>query len=558
MKRTIRTLLGLVLLASVVSAPAQFSPVRAWLYSTYAGTNSGFHFLEDATIDLTGPHAFDETASYTGGSESAWTRRQGYIRTDEVWLKMSNGTVKRASTAGSMYYDFIANCSRMKLDYDVALNQIVWWDNVIVRVYDVTTSLMVFDKQATTELGSAFIDATPGHRYRLYVAINQNNLAWWNGYPEANLSFKAEAKITRVLGQMALNLSSSNPAADVPITVYTTDNSGLRNGLTPFTRTYWEGTNVTVGAPALAANDTRTFDHWELDGPNNVGSAKTFTLAMNTPHTLTAIYVGAYVLTVQSGGAPNVPITVYQTDVRGQKNGTTSFTRTYKYMTSVSVNAPQTVGATGFVRWEKDGVSMGSARTLTLPMNAHHTLTAIYAPIRFLSVNSDNPATGVPISVWTRDFNGMANGTTSFERMYLDGRSVSLTAPATAGGNYFARWLVDGVAAGSSKTLTTTMTADRVVTAAYLPGQTLTVQATGVQEPVAMVVYQRDLNGLQNGMTTFTRLYLQGLNVGVTAPATSGGKAFVRWNIDGVPHTSAARTITVSMGFSRTVTAVYQ
>ena len=557
MKRTIRTLLGLILLASVVSAPAQFEPARAWQYSTYAGTNSGFQFLDDLDLQLTGPHAFDQTASFTGGSESAWTRREGHIQSDEVWLKMSNGTVKRASTAGSMYYDFIANCSRLQLDYDLALSQIVWWDNVLVRVWDVTTTAILYEKQALSEVGSTFIDITPGHRYRLYVGLNQNNLNQFS-YAEGNLSFKAEAKITRVLGQMALNINSSNPATDVPITVYTTDNNGLRNGLTPFTRTYWEGNNATVGAPALAANGTRAFDHWEMDGSTNVGSAKTLTVAMNTAHTITAVYVGAYTLTVQSGGAPNVPITVYQSDVYGQKNGITSFTRTYKYMTSVAVNAPQTVGATGFVRWEKDGVSMGAARTLTLPMNAHHTLTAIYAPIRFLVVNSENPATGVPITVWTKDFNGVGNGSTLFERMYLDGRIVSLTAPVTAGGNYFARWWVDGVAATSSKTLTTTMTADRVVKAAYLPGQTLTVQASGVDTPVAMVVYQRDLNGLQNGTTAFTRLYLQGINVGITAPPTSGGKTFVRWNIDGVPHTSTARTITVSMGFGRTGTAIYQ
>lgn len=557
MKRTIRALLGLVLWAGVACASAQFEPAREWLYSTYAGTNSGFHYLDNVDLQLTGPHAFDDLASQSGGGESAWTRRQGHIQSDEVWLKLSNGTVKRASTAGSMYYDFIANCSRIKLDYDLAMSQIVWWDNVMVRVWDVTTTVMLFEKQTLSELGSTFIDITPGHRYRLYVAINQNNLAWYNGYPEANLSFKAEATITRVLGQMALNINSSSPAADVPITVYTADNSGLRNGLTPFTRIYWEGTSATVGAPATIAAGARAFDHWEQDG-TTVGNAKTLTVAMSTAHTITAVFVNAYTLTVNSSGATNVPVTVYQTDANGLKNGTTSFTRIYKSGTTVSLNAPATAGANGFVRWEKDGVSMGASRTLTLPMNAAHTAMAIYAPIRFLSVNSENPASGVPITVWTKDFNGLGNGNTFFERMFLDGRIASMTAPATAGGNYFARWMVDGITATTGKTLSVTMSADKAATAVYLPGQVLTVQATGVVDPVPMVVYQRDINGQQNGTTPFTRLYLQGVNASVTAPATAGGKTFSRWHIDGVPHSSAARTITVNMGVGHMIVAVYQ
>jgi len=64
---------------------------------------------------------------------------------------------------------------------------------------------------------------------------------------------------------------------------------------------------------------------------------------------------------------------------------------------------------------------------------------------------------------------------------------------------------------------------------------------------VTITVWKKDINGAQNGVTMFTRLFWQGLAVGLTAPATSGGKAFVRWEVDGVSQ-GAAKTIAVTMG----------
>jgi hypothetical protein len=94
------------------------------------------------------------------------------------------------------------------------------------------------------------------------------------------------------------------------------------------------------------------------------------------------------------------------------------------------------------------------------------------------------------------------------------------------------------------------------MSAVYVAAQTLTVNSTGAAS-VPMTVYQKDLNGLQNGTTNFTRAYGTGSSVGLTAPATSGGKTFNHWKLDGVQQ-GTAKTITVTMGAPHTLTAVYQ
>src|SRR5580692_12027112 len=57
-----------------------------------------------------------------------------------------------------------------------------------------------------------------------------------------------------------------------------------------------------------------------------------------------------------------------------------------------------------------------------------------------LTVDSTDPANGVAITVAPADNNSAASGTTSFTRTYNAGASVTLTAPATSGGNNFSSW----------------------------------------------------------------------------------------------------------------------
>lgn len=59
----------------------------------------------------------------------------------------------------------------------------------------------------------------------------------------------------------------------------------------PSVGSYWygEGSSVTV---TETPNPGYVFDHWDLDG-SNVGSGTSYTVTMNAPHTLTAIFMHA-------------------------------------------------------------------------------------------------------------------------------------------------------------------------------------------------------------------------------------------------------------------------
>lgn len=254
--------------------------------------------------------------------------------------------------------------------------------------------------------------------------------------------------------------------------------------------------------------------------------------------------------------ASGVPITVWHADAAGQKNGVTAFIRNYATGFSAAVTAPGAAmgGTRAFSHWEKDGVRVATSKTLGVVMNGLHSITAVYGPSRTITVTSSGPAT--LITVWTADLNGAKNGTTTFSRIYADGATVSMTAPASSGGLFFQKWTRNGVQVGSAKTITFLANGDHTMSAVYVAAQTLTVTSTGVTG-VAMVVYQKDLNGLQNGTTDFTRTYGTGSSVGLTAPATSGGKTFHHWNLDGAQQ-GTAKTITVTMGAPHTLTAVYQ
>src|SRR6185369_9493280 len=61
-------------------------------------------------------------------------------------------------------------------------------------------------------------------------------------------------------------------------------------------------------------------------------------------------------------------------------------------------------------------------------------------PTQTLTVASVNPSSGVSITVSPNDNSGLGSGTTQFSRTYNSNTTVSLTAPATVGGNSFQKW----------------------------------------------------------------------------------------------------------------------
>jgi len=94
---------------------------------------------------------------------------------------------------------------------------------------------------------------------------------------------------------------------------------------------------------------------------------------------------------------------------------------------------------------------------------------------RTLTVASTNPASGVSVILSPNDINGAGNGTTQFTRTYNNNQVVSLTAPATANGNSFQKWLKDGAdfANNTVVNVNVTMDANHTMTAVYTTPMTV-------------------------------------------------------------------------------------
>jgi hypothetical protein len=111
------------------------------------------------------------------------------------------------------------------------------------------------------------------------------------------------------------------------------------------------------------------------------------------------------------------------------------------------------------------------ANSLSAGETGSYSLTLGEAAKRTLSVTSTNPNNGVSITVSPVDTVGLANGVTPFMRSYYlnNPTTVTLTAPATVGGNTFQKWLRDGLDGPSTTTTMVTMDVDHTMTAVYAP-----------------------------------------------------------------------------------------
>ena len=93
------------------------------------------------------------------------------------------------------------------------------------------------------------------------------------------------------------------------------------------------------------------------------------------------------------------------------------------------------------------------------------TVAFPYGATRQLSVKATN--SGTAISVSPNDNLGNGNGATDFSRVYFDGQTISLTAPATSGSLSFRKWYLDGAAHAATPATTVTMNAAHAAVAVY-------------------------------------------------------------------------------------------
>src|SRR5262249_55839854 len=223
----------------------------------------------------------------------------------------------------------------------------------------------------------------------------------------------------------------------------------------------------------------------------------------------------------------------------GMSDGTTQFTRSYNEKSIVTLTAPATApNGNIFDRWLLDGNIFTSGLDMTIGMAANHTATAVYrTPGTFtVTVYSFAPNDGVGITVTPNDTGGLSNGTTTFARNYPANTSVNFTAPATAGGNIFQKWMRNGVDISTSQATSVLIDANFTLWAVYVPPPTfsMTVASSNPNSGVNITVSPNDVGGLGNGTTQFGRTYYQNTSVSLTAPTAAGnGNVFDRWLVNG-------------------------
>ena len=271
----------------------------------------------------------------------------------------------------------------------------------------------------------------------------------------------------------------------LPPTTLTVDSlpAGIQIGgeITPFSQQFSSGTTLTLGAPATFDDDFE-FDHWELDGENR-GPNLLISVTMDVDHTLTAHYKKSTFSLAVNSVPTGLPMTLNPADNDGTSDGTTSLNRQYDIGTLVTLTASSELQGESevevFDRWEVDGVVVSSDVTITVTMDADHTVTAYYKGAVFsLSVNS--VPTGIPIAVTPVDNAGSGGGATPLSRLYNGGATVTLNTPdelpeGESSKSVLDRWEVDGAAVSSDTTITVTMDADHTATAQYVSGSPVMV-----------------------------------------------------------------------------------
>jgi hypothetical protein len=226
--------------------------------------------------------------------------------------------------------------------------------------------------------------------------------------------------------------------------------------------------------------------------------------------------------------ASGVAITVSPADNNSAASGTTSFTRTYNAGTSVTLTAPATSGGDNFSSWS--GCTTASTITCTVTMNANTIVTANYTtpvtPTYVLTVDSINPASGVPIEVTYPPTALATQGTTSFTVTEPAGTELVLVAPATVGSNTFTSWT--GCASSSGETCTVTLNANTTVTANYTvpakitPTVTVTPAALSISTGQSLAVTVAVSGGSGNPTPTGSVTLTSGSYTSATATLASG------------------------------------
>ena len=321
-----------------------------------------------------------------------------------------------------------------------------------------------------------------------------------------------------------LTVASVNPATGVAVTASPADKNGSTGGSTAaaaLTLSYSSGTSVTLTAPLMAG--AQIFSGW-TGCTQAQGLICTELVSANA--TLTANYItnantSQYTLTVNSTNpSSGVAFTAAPADVSGLSGGATTQQLSYFAGTSVKLTAPATAGTQVFVGWL--GCTSTAGQVCTEVVSANATVTAVYnvsAVVPYtLTVNSTDPASGVPVTTYPVDNQGLSGGATSLKLSYNTGSSVILTAPAMSGMENFNNWT--GCTSTSGMTCTVLVNANTTVTANYQSAVAITLTPGS---PVAVTTGSNvQFSAAVTGSTNTKVTYTLSLPAGTTSTASLG------------------------------------
>ncbi len=437
------------------------------------------------------------------------------------------------------------------------------------------------EDNGTTEFQRLYSYGTPVRATAPETAPNGNTFTHWlldgnvlSTNLSVDVSILSDATLTAVYDtppiEHRLIVDSRNPDSGVDVQISTVDNNGEKNGSTHFERLYGDGVYVALDAPQTAPNGRDVFKRWERDGVT-VTTNTSASVTMYSDINMTAVYGSpdTFDLVVRSDNPDRgVNVSVSTPDIRGDTDGSTQFTRTYNPGETTTVTAEEASSdGTYFQEWLLNGVPFSTDRSITLTMLSDMELTAVYGPLppenRWLVVRSSNPDSDVPIGIDLPDQRSQTDGQTAFVRLYQDGDTVTATAPATAGGNSFQQWILNGTPYTTNLSATVTMFQNHEMIAVYGPplepeDRTLVVDSRNPNSGVPITVSAPDKNGNSDGDTVFVRTYTYGQSTTLTAPVQGGTNdtTFLYWELNGTRY-SDDRTITVEMLADLHLTAVY-
>ena len=326
----------------------------------------------------------------------------------------------------------------------------------------------------------------------------------------------ADADVSRTL------TVESTPVSGVAIGLSPADRNGASGGNTTFTRSYGEGTAVTLTAPTTASGSS--FSKWQKDGLD-YSTNPTATVSMNAAVTMTAVYTGGVSgfangsfeaglaswtgtgnYSVQSApytptngsrllafnnsqSTPNGVISQSFATIPG-KNYQLSFdmgalaynTLTQRLQVTVTGSSSllsQTLSVVGIgggkTRWLAQSFSFVansenttltfrdvSTTSFSIDLLLDNVRVTDAVDSRNLTVNT-SPTASKQITVTPSDNTGQGNGITNFTRNYATGTAVTLVAPSVG----FVKWQRNGIDAATTASTTVTMDSNITMTAVY-------------------------------------------------------------------------------------------